>query len=98
MRSFAAFKAACSRPQLGRLDSVAYGDEPRGQQQVVPLSAAPSIPIPMPAAAPSTSAAALEAVRDYQDLVRREVEGSYEAGGSGKPSKPVIRKTNAVHS
>lgn len=51
-------------------DNVPYGDEPRVQQQVVPLSAAGSIPAaPGPAAPPSAPAA-----RDYRRAVRRDVK------------------------
>jgi phage portal protein BeeE len=56
-----------ARNQEG-LDSVPYGDEPRVQQQVVPLSAAAAIPVaPSPAAPP---AAAPAAVTNYQAAVQ----------------------------
>jgi len=50
-------------------DNVPYGDEPRVQQQVVPLSAAGAIPsAPGPAAPPSAPA-----TRNYAKAVRRDV-------------------------
>jgi HK97 family phage portal protein len=57
------------------LDSVSYGDEPRVQQQVVPLSAAAGIPAP-PAPGPQAppSAETIDAApKDYSDDVKREV-------------------------
>jgi hypothetical protein len=52
------------------LDAVPYGDEPRCQAQVVPLSAAGSIPTaPVPAVSPSAPAA-----RNYDAAVRLDVE------------------------
>jgi phage portal protein BeeE len=52
------------------LDAVPYGDEPRCQAQVVPLSAAGSIPTaPIPAVSPSAPAA-----RNYDAAVRLDVE------------------------
>jgi HK97 family phage portal protein len=57
------------------LPAVAYGDEPRCQMQVVPLSAAASIPsAPGPQAPPSASAAEPTAVKNYQAAVRLDVE------------------------
>jgi HK97 family phage portal protein len=52
-------------------DSVAYGDEPRTQQQVVPLSAAASIPAaPGPEAPPSAPAAA----KGYKAAVQADID------------------------
>jgi hypothetical protein len=77
------------------LDSVSYGDEPRVQAQVVPLSAAGAIPA-APASAVSPSA---PAARNYHKAVRRDVE-ALEARANGKMSfdggeKPVVRKIKA---
>jgi hypothetical protein len=63
------------------LDRVAYGDEPRVQQQVVPLSAAGSIPAPPRPNAPPAAPAAAEPKppppakgdRDDRDAIQREV-------------------------
>src|SRR5262249_19787692 len=52
------------------LDAVPYGDEPRVQQRVVPLSAAGSIP---PAPGPETPASA-PAAKNYQAAVQLDVE------------------------
>jgi HK97 family phage portal protein len=52
------------------LDSVPYGDEPRTQQQVVPLSFAGAVPAP-PAAPP---AAGQPARANYQAAVRLDIE------------------------
>ncbi len=52
--------------------AVEYGDEPRVQQQVVPLSAASGIPAPAPAAAPAAPAAGKKpeeaTPKDYLDV------------------------------
>jgi hypothetical protein len=64
-----------ARNQEG-LDSVEYGDEPRVQQQVVPLSAAANIPVPAAPPAPAAaSVAAPDATKSHRDAVQREVEG-----------------------
>jgi HK97 family phage portal protein len=60
------------------LDRVAYGDEPRVQQQVVPLSAAGSIPAPPRPNAPPAAPAAAEpkpppAAKGDRDAIQREV-------------------------
>jgi phage portal protein BeeE len=79
------------------LDAVQYGDEPRVQQQVVPLSAAGSIPpAPGPAAPPSAPAA-----KNYQATVQLDVnalrartkrpERVATLDGAAEPR--VIRKT-----
>jgi hypothetical protein len=87
-----------ARNQEG-LDSVAYGDEPRVQQQVVPLSAAAAIPVaPSPAAPP---AAAPAAVKDYQAAVQLSFEAQRARSNgaaphapiTADPSAPLIRKT-----
>jgi len=82
------------------LDAVPYGDEPRVQQQVVPLSAAGSIPpAPGPAAPPSAPAA-----KNYQAAVQLDVdaltartkrsERFAALDGAAEPREPgVIRKT-----
>jgi len=72
------------------LDAVDHGDEPRVQQQVVPLSAAGAIPAaPGPHAPPSAPAVPLapekpQAPKDYSDDVKREVrrltDAAYRAG------------------
>jgi hypothetical protein len=82
---------------LEGLNSVGYGDEPRVQQQVVPLSAAATIPIP-PAPSPPApaSAAAAEATKDYQAAVRREIDAidALVARAKHPPlNGPTIRKT-----
>jgi len=56
------------------LDSVPYGDEPRVQQQVVPLSAAGSIPPAPPAPGPAASPSAPAEVKDYQTRVRLDID------------------------
>jgi hypothetical protein len=82
------------------LDAVPYGDEPRCQAQVVPLSAAGSIPTaPVPAVSPSAPAA-----RNYQAAVQLDVaalrartkrpERIAAFDGAAEPGEPrVIRKT-----
>ncbi len=57
------------------LDSVKDGDEPRVQQQVVPLSAAEAIPAapPAPSAPPAKPAAEPAASKDYSDDVDRVI-------------------------
>jgi HK97 family phage portal protein len=59
------------------LDSVAYGDEPRVQQQVVPLSAAAKIPAapPAPPAPPAEAAKPIPPApeKGSQDDIQREV-------------------------
>jgi HK97 family phage portal protein len=85
---------------LEGLDSVGYGDEPRVQQQVVPLSAAATIPIP-PAPAPPApaSVAALDATKDYRAAVQREIDAIDALVARAKSpalngsEKPTIRKT-----
>jgi hypothetical protein len=76
-------------------DNVPYGDEPRVQQQVVPLSAAGLIPsAPGPEAPPSAPAA-----RNYAKAVRRDVKAlAARANDNGKMAldgakKSVVRKT-----
>jgi hypothetical protein len=66
-----------------------YGDEPRVQAQVTPLSAAGSIP-----SAPAAPAAASVATRDYQDAVQRDMTRIKRPALNGS-RKPVIRKTKA---
>jgi HK97 family phage portal protein len=74
------------------LDNVAFGDEPRVQQQVVPLSAAAGIPSPRPGAAPaaptssisgpspaSPSAPALSPPGKHADDVQRYVRSVISA-------------------
>jgi HK97 family phage portal protein len=55
------------------LPAVPYGDEPRCQQQVVPLSAAAAIPAAPPAPGPEAPPAA-PAAKTYQAAVRLDVE------------------------
>jgi HK97 family phage portal protein len=83
-------------------DNVPYGDEPRTQAQVVPLSAAGSIPsAPTPAVPPSAPAA-----RNYDAAVRLDVEALRARtkrperiaafDGAAEPPEPrVVRKTRA---
>lgn len=81
------------------LDSVPFGDEPRTQAQVVPLSAAGAIPT-TPAAAVSPSA---QAVKSYQAAVQLDVdalrartkrpERVAALDGAAEPGARVIRKT-----
>jgi HK97 family phage portal protein len=84
------------------LNSVPFGDEPRVQQQVVPLSAASAIPAaPGPAASPAAPSG--EASANYQDAVKRDLSalrarvrrpnGSRRSNGVAEPRTPVIRKT-----
>jgi HK97 family phage portal protein len=55
-------------------DAVEYGDEPRVQQQVVPLSAAGAIPAaPAPQAPPSAEPAPLPPQKGNRDDIQREV-------------------------
>jgi phage portal protein BeeE len=83
------------------LDSVAYGDEPRTQAQVVPLSAAAAIPT-APAAAAQPAAPAAE-TGSYRAAVERNVEALRTCGGkrqqraaalngAGEPRGTVIHK------
>jgi hypothetical protein len=74
-------------------DSVPYGDEPRTQAQVVPLSAAGSIPTaPGPAVSPSAPVA-----RNYDAAVRLDVDAlrarTRRPEASAEPQARVIRKT-----
>ena len=74
------------------LDSVPYGDEPRTQAQVVPLSAAGSIPTaPGPAVSPSAPVA-----RNYDAAVRLDVDAlkarTKRPEASAEPQARVIRK------
>ena len=78
------------------LDAVPYGDEPRVQQQVVPLSAVTSIPAaPGPAAPPSAPAA-----KNYQLAVQLDVDAltvrakRRERIDAAEP-RTVIRKVRA---
>jgi hypothetical protein len=84
-----------ARNQEG-LDSVEYGDEPRVQQQVVPLSAAAGIPVPAapPALGPALSDAA---TKSYQAAVSRDIEALTARAKRPRPAsrKPVIRKIKA---
>jgi HK97 family phage portal protein len=70
---------------LEGLDSVKDGDEPRVQQQVVPLSAAsmiPAAPSPhAPPAAPAPPAPAAPPSKDYRDDVQREARRLISAAG-----------------
>jgi HK97 family phage portal protein len=76
-------------------DSVPYGDEPRTQAQVVPLSAAGSIPTaPGPAVSPSAPVA-----RNYDAAVQLEVDALRTrtkriaaSNGAAEPQARVIRK------
>jgi HK97 family phage portal protein len=74
-------------------DSVPYGDEPRTQAQVVPLSAASSIPTaPGPAVSPSAPVA-----RNYDAAVRLDIDAlrarTKRPEASAAPQARVIRKT-----
>jgi hypothetical protein len=80
-----------SARNLEGLDNVEWGDEPI-QQQVVPLSAAGSIP-----AAPPAPAAASAAAPDYRAAVQRDIEAmvaraSAKHGGSVGKSAPLTLK------
>jgi hypothetical protein len=83
-----------ARNQEG-FDSVPYGDEPRVQQQVVPLSAAGSIP---PAPGPIVTPTDVPAAKDYQsDLdALRSRSKSHAAprrtNGNGGSDRPIIRR------
>jgi phage portal protein BeeE len=73
------------------LDSVPFGDEPRTQAQVVPLSAAGSIPsAPGPAVSPSAPVA-----RNYDAAVRLDVDAlkARTKRPEAQPQARVIRKT-----
>jgi len=62
-----------ARAQEG-LEEVPFGDEPRVQQQVVPLSAVDKIPpAPRPAAPPAAPPAPLPPEKDYANDVKREM-------------------------
>ena len=66
-----------ARQQEG-LDAVKYGDEPRVQQQVVPLSAAASIPAaPAPHAPPPAAPAPLPPEKGNRDDIQREVRNLF---------------------
>jgi HK97 family phage portal protein len=76
------------------LDAVPYGDEPRVQQQVVPLSAAANISAaPGPEAPPSAPAAA----KNYKAAVQADVDAlrarTKRPEASAEPQARVIRKT-----
>ena len=65
--------------ELEGLKSVAFGDEPRVQQQVVPLSAAEKIPAaPGPAAAPAAPAAPAKE-RGLSDVERKRIRRNIRA-------------------
>ena len=69
------------------LDAVAFGDEPRVQQQVVPLSAAAGIPAPSPKAPPAPpSQPSPNAVpaKDYHGSAQREVERLRQSAARAK--------------
>ena len=80
---------------LEGLNSVEYGNEPRVQMQVVPLSAAADIPAPGPAAPPGISDAAPDATKRYQAAVSRDIEAMTARVKRPTLKKPVIRKTKA---
>jgi HK97 family phage portal protein len=92
-------------PNLEGLNSVEYGDEPRVQMQVVPLSAAAGIPAPGPEAPPGVSDAAPEATKSYRAAVSRDIEvmtarakvraRTAPATERSSRPKPVIRKVKA---
>jgi hypothetical protein len=70
--------------QLEGLDAVPFGDEPRVQQQVVPLSAAEKIPAaPSPAAAPpapspeTTPKPTPDPAKGDRDAIQREVRNLF---------------------
>ena len=66
-----------ARQQEG-LDAVKFGDEPRVQQQVVPLSAAGAIPAaPAPHAPPPAAAAPLPPEKGNRDDIQREVRNLF---------------------
>jgi len=78
------------------LDSVPFGDEPRTQAQVVPLSAAGSIPsAPGPAVSPSAPVARNydAAVRLDVDALRARTKRIAASNGAAEPQARVIRKT-----
>jgi hypothetical protein len=75
------------------LDAVPYGDEPRVQAQIIPLSAAGSIPTtPVPDVPPSAPAA-----KNYRAAVQLDVDAlvarSKRPEASAEPQAHVIRKT-----
>ena len=66
-----------ARQQEG-LDAVKFGDEPRVQQQVVPLSAAGAIPAaPAPHAPPPAAPAPLPPEKGNRDDIQREVRNLF---------------------
>jgi HK97 family phage portal protein len=76
---------------LEGLNSVEYGDEPRVQQQVVPLSAAGSIPAAPPA---PPAAAPVTLSKHYHEAVSRDIEAMTARAKRPAPRKhPIIRKT-----
>jgi hypothetical protein len=83
-----------ARNQEG-FDSVPYGDEPRVQAQVVPLSAAGAIPTAPTSAVPPSA----PATRSYRRAVQHDAKALMaRANGKDKMAldgvvKPVIRKT-----
>jgi HK97 family phage portal protein len=82
------------------LPAVAYGDEPRMQQQCVPLSAAAAIPAapvaPGPQAAPAAAPAVAKAYEaDLAALRARASRPERKAALNGVEPRTVIRKTKA---
>lgn len=80
-------------------DSVPYGDEPRCQQQVVPLSAAAAIPsapaAPGPDAAPAVAKNYKAAVQNDVEALRARAKRSERTAApieDTKSRRPVIRK------
>ena len=75
------------------LDAVPYGDEPRVQAQVIPLSAAGSIPSAPTPAVPSSAPVA----RNYDAAVQADVDAlkarRKRLEASAEPQARVIRKT-----
>jgi hypothetical protein len=81
------------------LDAVAYGDEPRVQAQVIPLSGAGSIPTAPTPAVPTSAPTA----RNYKAAVRLDIdalrartkrrEHVATLDGAAEPGARVIRKT-----
>jgi len=79
------------------LDAVAFGDEPRCQAQVVPLSAAGSIPTaPVPAVSPSAPAAKAAVQLDVDALRARSTKRPERIAALDGATEPrVIRKVRA---
>jgi hypothetical protein len=76
------------------LDSVPYGDEPRVQQQVIPLSAVAEMPA-APPAPPAADTLAEVKQRDLDALSEGFKVKLASFNDAEERDKPVIRKTKA---